>query len=209
MPAVGSSTKTSSGRPTTAIARPRRCCWPPLSRRYGVRPQSCSPSRSTSRSIASGCACNAAMCRSISTARTPDQAPPDWSITPIRGSSSWRCRIGPRPRTRTVPRCGAAETLTGLQGRGLARAVGTQHSRDRSRARPAARARRRPPSRRTASRGRRSSRQERDGHRNSLGTAGPWDPAGLSRSSGRSLRPTTAASAPTPNRSDDRRVLRK
>ena len=48
MPAVGSSTNTSSGRPTSAIARPRRCCWPPESRRYGVRPQSASPSRSTS-----------------------------------------------------------------------------------------------------------------------------------------------------------------
>ena len=42
-PAVGSSTKTSSGRPTTAIARPRRCCWPPESRRYGVRPHGTEP----------------------------------------------------------------------------------------------------------------------------------------------------------------------
>ena len=33
-PAVGSSRKTSSGRPTTAMASASRCCWPPDSRRY-------------------------------------------------------------------------------------------------------------------------------------------------------------------------------
>ena len=37
MPAVGSSRKTSSGRPITAAASDSRCCCPPDSRLYGVR----------------------------------------------------------------------------------------------------------------------------------------------------------------------------
>ncbi len=44
--------------------------------------------------------------RSISSACTPLQAPPCWSITPMRGSSARRSRTGSSPSTRTVPCCG-------------------------------------------------------------------------------------------------------
>ena len=57
MPAVGSSTKMSSGLPMIAMAKLSLCCCPPDSRRYGVRPSDWSPRRSTSRSMGSGLAC--------------------------------------------------------------------------------------------------------------------------------------------------------
>ena len=101
-----------------------------------------------------------AMCRSISIARTPLQAPPPCSITPMRGSRSRRSRTGSRPSTRTRPACGRAVALAGLQGRGLAGAVGAEHGGDRCRARRSARARRRRPCRRTASPGRRPRRRD-------------------------------------------------
>ena len=73
------------------------------------------PSRS------SGWACSRATCRSISSARTPLQAPPPWSITPMRGSRARRSRTGSSPSTRTVPACGRAVALGGLERGGLAR----------------------------------------------------------------------------------------
>ena len=77
-----------------------------------------------------------AMCRSISIARTPLQAPPSCSITPIRGSRSRAGRAtGSSPSTRTVPCCGRAVALAGLERGGLAGAVGAEHRGDACRAR--------------------------------------------------------------------------
>ena len=47
IPAVGSSRKTSSGRPMTAAASDSRCCWPPDSRLYGVRATAVRPTRAS------------------------------------------------------------------------------------------------------------------------------------------------------------------
>jgi hypothetical protein len=68
MPAVGSSRKTSSGRPTSAIASDSRCCSPPERRRNRVRSNFRSPSRSSSMSVSSGFAENDANKRRISPA---------------------------------------------------------------------------------------------------------------------------------------------
>ncbi|SKV96407.1 Protein of uncharacterised function (DUF1602) [Mycobacteroides abscessus subsp. abscessus] len=69
MPAVGSSRKTSSGRPTSAHASARRCCCPPDSRRYGVRAASVRPSVSNSHCGSRGFAEYEATSASISLAR--------------------------------------------------------------------------------------------------------------------------------------------
>ena len=53
-PAVGSSRKSTSGLPTSARARARRCCSPPESRRHGVRRTAPSPTSSMSISGSSG-----------------------------------------------------------------------------------------------------------------------------------------------------------
>ena len=77
-----------------------------------------------------GWACRAAMWRSISSARTPVQAPPDCSITPMRGSRARRSATGSSPSTRTVPPCGLAEALAGLERGRLAGAVGPEDGGD-------------------------------------------------------------------------------
>ena len=79
-----------------------------------------------------------------------DQAPPRCSITPIRGSSAAPVPdAGRGPRTRTVPRLRAAVALAGLQGGGLAGAVGAEHGGDGAAVDRRGTARRRRPCRRT------------------------------------------------------------
>ena len=116
---------------------PSRCCWPPESRRYGVRPQSPSPSRSTSmRDVERVRVQRGDVAQHLHRARTPDQAPPSCSITPMRGSSvGARRRPGRGPRTRTRARCGSPVALAGLERGGLAGAVGAEDRGDRCRAR--------------------------------------------------------------------------
>ena len=105
-PALGSSRKSTSGRPTTATASASRCRCPPDSRRTGVRANASRPSRCASAPTGSGSACIAATCRSTSSARAPVGRPPSCSITPTRGRSSARWRTGSRPSTRTEPASG-------------------------------------------------------------------------------------------------------
>ncbi len=100
-PAVGSSRKTSSGRPMTAPASDTRCCWPPESLRYGVRACSLSPSRSSSAAGSSGWAWKRAISRSHCPQRDAGGTPPAWSITPTLARSSGR--DGSSPSTLTVP----------------------------------------------------------------------------------------------------------
>ena len=96
-----------------------------------------SPSRSTS--VGDGQRVRraaTATCRSISTARTPDQAPPCCSITPIRGDAARGARAAGRARARgRVPRLRPPVALAGLERGGLAGAVGAEDGGDRCRAR--------------------------------------------------------------------------
>ena len=117
-PAPSRARAAAAGRPTaagTACARTRRG-------RAG-RPAA---------SVSSGCACSAAMWSSISIARTPDQAPPSCSITPIRGSSSRRSRTGVEPEHPHRALLRRAVALAGLERGGLAGAVGTEDRGDRA-----------------------------------------------------------------------------
>ena len=104
IPAVGSSTKSSSGRPTSAIARHSRCCCPPDSRRYGVRPQSSRPSRSTSIGTGRGWACSAGDVAEhlLGPDAGPGAAGLQHHADPGQQGRGDR-RPGRGPRTRTVP----------------------------------------------------------------------------------------------------------
>ena len=139
MPAVGSSTKTISGRPTTRHreAEPLLLAAgePPVRRPPAVaEPQPVGEQRR----CRAGARAGAAMWRSISIARTPLQAPPPCSITPIRGSRSRAVadRVEAEHPDRALLR--GAVALAGLQGGGLAGAVGAEHGGDGAAARRSA-----------------------------------------------------------------------
>ena len=107
MPAVGSSTKTISGRPTTAIASAEPLLLaagePPVRRPAAVA----QPEPLDEHSASSGWACRRAMWRSISIG--PHAAPGAAALQhhADAGEQVARGRVtGSSPSTRTVPRCG-------------------------------------------------------------------------------------------------------
>ena len=131
-PAVGSSRNTSSGRPTTAIASESRCCWPPDSRRYAVRPADPSPRRSTR-------AADVERVR-VQRGHVPQHLLGlDAGVDPAlleHHADPWPqgARVAARVEAEhpDAARVGPAVALAGLDGRGLARAVRPEDRGDRA-----------------------------------------------------------------------------
>ena len=127
MPAVGSSRKATWGRPTRARASDRRCCSPPDSERQVERPAVGQPDpleqlvgvgRVVVVGWRTGAAPRAAGCR----CRRRRPGASRRCARPAAACSA----SGSRPSTRTVPDGGAAVALEGLDGGGLAGAVGPE-----------------------------------------------------------------------------------
>ena len=127
---MGSSTKTSSGRPTRAMARPSRCCWPPDRRRYGVRPHSWSASRSTSSSGVERVRVQPSDVAEhlVGADPAPGAAGLQHHADPGHQSAVVGDRVEPEHADPTLVR--AAIALAGLQRRRLAGAVGAEHGGD-------------------------------------------------------------------------------
>lgn len=109
MPVVGSSRKSTSGCPTSAIARSSRRRSPPdscFTRTPARRPES--PTCASTSSMGRASLVQPAHIRMVSVTVSSEGKPPSWSITPVRGRTAVRSEYGSNPRTFTWPPLGFA-----------------------------------------------------------------------------------------------------